>query len=82
MNVGVSSPGSVLSSLVGMWSGPVALCSLSVHISLWMPSAIWCYCDVLHEWVFIQLFGRVGVVFAHYNLFPFSNCSLLPPRPP
>ena len=31
---------------------------------------------------FIQLFERVGVVFAHYNLFPFSNCSLLPPRPP
>ena len=26
--------------------------------------------------------GRVGVLFAHYNLFTFSNCSLLPPRPP
>ena len=36
VNVGVSSSASVLSSLVGMWSGPVALCSLSVHRSLWM----------------------------------------------
>ena len=26
VNVGVSSSASVLSSLVGMWSGPVALC--------------------------------------------------------
>ncbi len=34
VNVGVSSSASVLSSLVGMWSGPVALCSLSVHRSL------------------------------------------------
>ena len=39
VNVGVSSSASVLSSLVGMWSGPVALCSLSVHRSLWMPRA-------------------------------------------
>ena len=34
MNVGVISSASVLSNLVGMWSGPVAfetLCSLSVH---------------------------------------------------
>ena len=38
VNVGVSSSASVLSSLVGMWSGPVALCSLSVHRSLRMPS--------------------------------------------
>ena len=30
----VSSSASVLSSLVGMWSGPVALCSLSMHRSL------------------------------------------------
>ena len=34
VNVDVSSSASVLSSLVGMWSGPVALCSLSVHRSL------------------------------------------------
>ena len=34
VNVGVSASASVLSSLVGMWYGPVALCSLSVHISL------------------------------------------------
>ena len=34
VNVGVSSSASVLSSLVGMWSGPVALCSLSVYRSL------------------------------------------------
>ena len=26
--------GVVLSNLVGMWSGPVALCSLSVHSNL------------------------------------------------
>ena len=31
VNMGVSSSASVLSNLVGMWSGPVALCSLSVH---------------------------------------------------
>ena len=30
-NVGVSSSASVLTNVVGMWSGPVALCSLSVH---------------------------------------------------
>ena len=40
VNVGVSSSASVLSSLVGMWSGPVAVCSLSVHSSLWMPSGV------------------------------------------
>ena len=34
MNAVVSSSASVLSSLVGMWSGPVTLCSLSVHGSL------------------------------------------------
>ena len=34
VNLGVSSSASVLSSLVGMWSGPVALCSLSVRRSL------------------------------------------------
>ena len=34
MNMGVSSSASVLSNLVGMWSGPVALCSLSVHNNL------------------------------------------------
>ena len=34
MNVGVSCSASVLSNLVGMCSGPVALCSLSVHSSL------------------------------------------------
>ena len=34
VNVGVSSSANVLSGLVGMWSGPVALCSLSVHRSL------------------------------------------------
>ena len=30
--------------LVGMWSGPVALCSLSVHRSLWMPSGVIMMC--------------------------------------
>ena len=44
VNVGVSSSASVLSSLVGMWSGPVALCSLSVHRSLWMPSGVIMMC--------------------------------------
>ena len=34
VNVGVSSSASVLSSLVGMWSGHVALCYLSVDRSL------------------------------------------------
>ena len=34
VNVGVSSSASVLSNLVGMWSGPVSLCSLSVHSNL------------------------------------------------
>ena len=36
VNVGVSSSASVFfySNLVGMWSGPVALCSLSVHSNL------------------------------------------------
>ena len=34
MNVGVISSASVLSNLVGMWSGPVALCCLSVHSNL------------------------------------------------
>ncbi len=34
VNMGVSSSASVLSNLVGMWSGPVALCSLSVHSNL------------------------------------------------
>ena len=36
-NVGVSSSASVLSSLVGVWSGPVALCTLNVPSSLWIP---------------------------------------------
>ena len=31
VNVGVSLSASVLGSLVNTWSGPVALCSLSVH---------------------------------------------------
>ena len=44
VNVGVISSASVLSSLVGMWSGPVALCSLSVHRSLWMPSGVIMMC--------------------------------------
>ena len=44
VNVGDSSSASVLSSLVGMWSGPVALCSLSVHRSLWMPSGVIMMC--------------------------------------
>ena len=34
VNMGVSSSASVLSNLVGMWSGSVALCSLSVHSNL------------------------------------------------
>ena len=46
VNVGVSSSASVLSSLVGlgMWSGPVALCSFSVHRSLWMPFGVIMMC--------------------------------------
>ena len=44
VNVGVSSSASVLSSLVGMWSDPVALFSLSVHRSLWMPSGVIMMC--------------------------------------
>ena len=44
VNVGVSSSASVLSSLVGMWSCPVALCSLSVHRSLWMSSGVIIMC--------------------------------------
>ena len=44
VNVGVISSASVLGSLVGMWSGPVALCSLSVHRSLWMPSGVIMMC--------------------------------------
>ena len=43
VNVGVSSSASVLSSLVGMWSGPVALCSLSVHRSLWISACCMLY---------------------------------------
>ena len=34
VNVGVSLSASVSSNFVGMWSGPVALCSLSGHSSL------------------------------------------------
>ena len=44
VNVGVSSSASVLCSLVGMWSGPVALCSLSVHRSLRMPFGVIIMC--------------------------------------
>ena len=44
MNVGISSSANVLSSLVDMWSGPVALCSLSVHRSLWMPFGVIMMC--------------------------------------
>ena len=44
MNVGVSSSASVLSNCVGMWSGPVALCSLSVHSSLWMSCGVIVMC--------------------------------------
>ena len=58
MNVGVSSSASVLSCLVGMWYGPVALCSLDVHISF--VNAIWCYYYVLHEWVWANAFVRNG----------------------
>ena len=32
------------SNFVGMWSGPVALCSLSVHSSLWMPFGVIVMC--------------------------------------
>ena len=42
VNVGVSSSASVLSSLVGMWSSPVALCSLSMHSSLCTPFGAMC----------------------------------------
>ena len=38
VNVGVSS------SENDMWSGPVALCSLSVHRSLWMPFCVIMMC--------------------------------------
>ncbi len=34
VNMGVSSSASVLSTVVVMWSSPVALCSLSVHSNL------------------------------------------------
>ena len=44
VNVGFSSSASVLSNCVGMWSGPVALCSLSVHSSLWMPFGVIVMC--------------------------------------
>ena len=44
VNVGVSSSASVLSNLVGMWSGPVALCSLSVHRRLWMQFGVIMIC--------------------------------------
>ena len=44
VNMGVSSSASVLSNLVGMWSGPVALCSLSVHSNLWMPVGVIVMC--------------------------------------
>ena len=56
--MGVSSSASVLRSLVGMWSGPVALCSLGVHISF--VNAIWCYYYVLYEWVWANAFVRNG----------------------
>ena len=46
VNVGVSSSASVLSSLVGMWSGHVALCSLSVPRSLWMPFGVIMMCCI------------------------------------
>ena len=44
VNMGVSSSASVLSNLVGIWSGPVALCSLSVHSNLWMPVGVIVMC--------------------------------------
>ena len=44
VNVGISSSASVLSSLVGMWSDPVDLCSLSVHSSLCMPFGVTIMC--------------------------------------
>ena len=34
VNVGVSSSARFLSNLVGMWSGPFALCYLSVHSNM------------------------------------------------
>ena len=39
VNVGVSS-----TALVDMWSSPVALCSLSMHRSLWMPFGVIMMC--------------------------------------
>ena len=55
VNVGVSSSASVLSNLVGMWSGPVALCSLSVIVI--------CECQLvllLCEWVWANAFVWYG----------------------
>ena len=53
VNVGVSTSASALSNFVGMWSGPVDLCSLSVH-------AILCYCNVLHGWMWAIRLCLVG----------------------
>ena len=64
VNVGVSSSASVLSSLVGMWSGPVALCSLSVHRSLWMPFSVIMTCCT-SGCVLTPLSGMVDVRVLH-----------------
>ena len=46
VNVGVNSSASVLSSLVGMRSGPVALCSLSEDSNLCMPFGVIVMCFI------------------------------------
>ena len=46
VNVGVNSSASVLSSLVGMRSGPVALCSLSEDSNLCMPFGVIIMCFI------------------------------------
>ena len=53
VNVGVNSFASVLSSLVGMRSGPVALCSLSEDSNLCMPFGV---IVVFHLWVWANAF--------------------------
>ena len=46
VNVGVSSSASILSSLVGMRSGPVALCSLRLDSNLCTPFYVIVMCSI------------------------------------
>ena len=48
-----------------MWSGLVALCSLSVHSTVIVCEChfvIWCYCYVLHEWMCIMHVSGANVL--------------------